>query len=159
MVLQMTKFIYKMESILQIKYKMEDQAKTAYGNAHAKLIMEEKKLEELINKREYYKEKLTNLMQSNLKILDIKQCENDIEIVKYYIKLQQVEVKKAEQQLEAARIRLNNAMIERKTHENLKEKAFEAFMLEYEAEQRKEIDELVSFQYNNPTDDQEEDNG
>jgi flagellar FliJ protein len=148
-----------MESILQIKYKMEDQAKTAYGNAHAKLIMEEKKLEELINKREYYKEKLTNLMQSNLKILDIKQCENDIEIVKYYIKLQQVEVKKAEQQLEAARIRLNNAMIERKTHENLKEKAFEAFMLEYEAEQRKEIDELVSFQYNNPTDDQEEDNG
>lgn len=159
MVLQMTKFIYKMESILQIKYKMEDQAKTAYGNAHAKLLMEEKKLEELINKREYYKEKLTNLMQSNLKILDIKQCENDIEIVKYYIKLQQVEVKKAEQQLEAARIRLNNAMIERKTHENLKEKAFEAFMLEYEAEQRKEIDELVSFQYNNPTDDQEEDNG
>ena len=159
MVLQMTKFIYKMESILQIKYKMEDQAKTAYGNAHAKLIMEEKKLEELINKREYYKEKLTNLMQSNLKILDIKQCENDIEIVKYYIKLQQVEVKKVEQQLEAARIRLNNAMIERKTHENLKDKAFEAFMLEYEAEQRKEIDELVSFQYNNPTDDQEEDNG
>lgn len=159
MVLQMTKFIYKMESILQIKYKMEDQAKTAYGNAHAKLIMEEKKLEELISKKEYYKEKLTNLMQSVLKILDIKQCENDIEIVKYYIKLQQVEVKKAEQQLEAARIRLNNAMIERKTHENLKEKAFEAFMLEYEAEQRKEIDELVSFQYNNPTDDQEEDNG
>lgn len=159
MVLQMTKFIYKMESILQIKYKMEDQAKTAYGNAHAKLIMEEKKLEELISKKEYYKEKLTNLMQSVLKILDIKQCENDIEIVKYYIKLQQVEVKKAEQQLEAARIRVNNAMIERKTHENLKEKAFEAFMLEYEAEQRKEIDELVSFQYNNPTDDQEEDNG
>jgi flagellar FliJ protein len=79
--------------------------------------------------------------------------------MKYYIKLQQVEVKKAEQQLEAARIRLNDAMVERKTHENLKEKAFEAFMLEYEAEQRKEIDELVSFKYNNPTDDQEEGNG
>ncbi|GAA4654672.1 hypothetical protein GCM10023142_18100 [Anaerocolumna aminovalerica] len=155
----MTKFIYKMESILQIKYKMEDQAKTAYGNAHAKLINEQKKLEELVNKRQYYEDKLTNLMHSKLKLLDIKQCENDIEIMKYYIKLQQIEVKKAEQQLEAARIRLNDAMVERKTHENLKEKAFEAFMLEYEAEQRKEIDELVSFQYNNPTDDQEEGNG
>jgi len=148
-----------MESILQIKYKMEDQAKTAYGNAHAILINEQKKLEELVNKRQYYEDKLTNLMHSKLKLLDIKQCENDIEIMKYYIKLQQIEVKKAEQQLEAARIRLNNAMVERKTHENLKEKAFEAFMLEYEAEQRKEIDELVSFQYNNPTDDQEEGNG
>lgn len=148
-----------MESILQIKYKMEDQAKTAYGNAHAKLINEQKKLEELVNKRQYYEDKLTNLMHSKLKLLDIKQCENDIEIMKYYIKLQQIEVKKAEQQLEAARIRLNDAMVERKTHENLKEKAFEAFMLEYEAEQRKEIDELVSFQYNNPTDDQEEGNG
>ena len=155
----MTKFIYKMESILQIKYKMEEQAKTAYGNAHARLIKEQKKLEELVEKRQYYEDKLTNLMHSKLKILDIKQCENDIEIMKYYIKLQQVEVKKAEQQLEAARIRLNDAMVERKTHENLKEKAFEAFMLEYEAEQRKEIDELVSFQYNNPTDDQEEGNG
>jgi len=148
-----------MESILQIKYKMEEQAKTAYGNAHARLIKEQKKLEELVDKRQYYEDKLTNLMHSKLKILDIKQCENDIEIMKYYIKLQQVEVKKAEQQLEAARIRLNDAMVERKTHENLKEKAFEAFMLEYEAEQRKEIDELVSFQYNNPTDDQEEGNG
>ena len=148
-----------MESILQIKYKMEEQAKTAYGNAHARLIKEQKKLEELVEKRQYYEDKLTNLMHSKLKILDIKQCENDIEIMKYYIKLQQVEVKKAEQQLEAARIRLNDAMVERKTHENLKEKAFEAFMLEYEAEQRKEIDELVSFQYNNPTDDQEEGNG
>lgn len=148
-----------MESILQIKYKMEEQAKTAYGNAHARLIKEQKKLEELVDKRQYYEDKLTNLMHSKLKILDIKQCENDIEIMKYYIKLQQVEVKKAEQQLEAARIRLNDAMVERKTHENLKEKAFEAFMLEYEAEQRKEIDELVSFKYNNPTDDQEEGNG
>ena len=155
----MTKFVYKMESILQIKYKIEEQAKTAYGNAHAKLIEEEKKLEALISKKKNYETKLTNLMQEKLKVLDIRQCENDIEIIKYYIKLQQVEVKKAEQQLEAARIRLNNAMVERKTHENLKEKAFEAFLLEYEAEQRKEIDELVSFQYNNPTDDQEEDNG
>ncbi|WP_313132412.1 flagellar export protein FliJ [Anaerocolumna sp.] len=155
----MTKFVYKMESILQIKYKMEEQAKTAYGNAHAKLINEQKKLEELMNKRQYYEDELTSLMHSKLKLLDIKQCENNIEIMKYYIKLQQIEVKKAEQQLEAARVRLNNAMVERKTHENLKEKAFEAFMLEYEAEQRKEIDELVSFKYNNPTDDQEEGNG
>ena len=46
-------------------------------------------------------------------------------------------------------------MLERKTHERLKEKSFESYILEYEAEQRKEIDELVSFKYNNPIINQE----
>ena len=40
-------------------------------------------------------------------------------------------------------------MIERKTHEKLKEKAFEDFQKELKATEAKEIDELVSFTYNN----------
>ena len=42
-----------------------------------------------------------------------------------------------------------NVMIERKTHEKLKEKAFEDFQKELKATEAKEIDELVSFTYNN----------
>ena len=37
----MTKFVYKMESILGIKLKIEEQAKTAYATAHSKLMKEE----------------------------------------------------------------------------------------------------------------------
>ena len=33
----MAKFVYKMQNILEIKYKLEDQAKTNYANARAKL--------------------------------------------------------------------------------------------------------------------------
>jgi flagellar FliJ protein len=72
--------------------------------------------------------------------------------MKLYIQQQQASVKKAEQQVETARIRLNSAMMERKTHERLKENAYVNFMNEYEAEQRKEIDALVSFKYNSPAD-------
>lgn len=145
-----------MENILGIKYKMEEQAKTAYGSARMRLTQEEEKLFALRQKMMMYQEKLIDMMQFNLKILEIKQCENAIEITKVFIKQQLIAVKRAEQQLEAARIRLNTAMMERKTHEKLKDKAFENFKLEYEAEERKEIDELVSFKYNNPTDSQEE---
>lgn len=148
----MTKFIYQMENILNIKYKMEDQAKTAYGAARMKLSEEEDKLFRLKLKIVKYQDKIRILMQSRLKLLDIRMCEEAIEVTKHHIKQQQLAVKKAEQQLETARVRLNAAMLERKTHEKLKEKAFENFCMEFEAEERKEIDELVSFKYNNPTD-------
>ena len=40
----MAKFVYKMQSLLNIKLKLEDQAKTAYGLARAALNEEEEKL-------------------------------------------------------------------------------------------------------------------
>lgn len=148
----MTKFKYNLENILNIKYKMEDQAKTAYGNAHQRLLQEQEKLEALNQKFAMYQQKLKSLMCAKLKLLDIQFCEDGIEIMKLYIQQQQASVKKAEQQVETARIRLNSAMMERKTHERLKENAYVNFMNEYEAEQRKEIDALVSFKYNSPAD-------
>ncbi|MDF2608585.1 MAG: hypothetical protein K0R92_59 [Lachnospiraceae bacterium] len=152
----MVKFRYNLENILNIKYKMEEQAKTAYGNANQKLLLEQDKLSELNNKKAFYQEQLKKLMSSNLNILKIKKTKDGIEIMKLYIKQQEAVVKKAEQQLEIARTRLNAAMLERKTHEKLKENAYINFMKEYEAEQRKEIDELVSFKYNSPADNPEE---
>ncbi len=152
----MTKFIYKLENILNIKYKLEEQAKASYGIAQMKLNEEEGKLFALRLKIVKYQGRIRKLIQADLKLCDIQKCEEAVEITKYHIKLQLIAVKKAEQQLENARIRLNAAMLERKTHENLRENALNNFFIEYESEQRKEIDELVSFKYNNPTDYQEE---
>jgi flagellar FliJ protein len=38
-------------------------------------------------------------------------------------------------------------MIERKTHEKLKEKAWQEYLMEYEAQEQKEIDERNSFNH------------
>lgn len=43
--------------------------------------------------------------------------------------------------------RLNDAVKERKTYEKLRENAFEDFMQEMNAQESKEIDELVSYSY------------
>lgn len=40
-------------------------------------------------------------------------------------------------------------MVERKTQETLKEKAFEEFKREVNEEEKKEVDQIVSYQYNN----------
>ena len=147
----MPKFIYKMENILGIKYKMEEQAKIAYGNARIKLMEEEEKLFSLNKKLVSYQLKLKVLMSDNLNIIKINQCREGIEVIKSAITKQQLQVKKAEQLVEARRTSLNACILERKTHEKLKEKAFDSFILDYEGKQRIEIDELVSFKYNSPT--------
>ena len=51
-------------------------------------------------------------------------------------------------ELDLATKKLNHAMQERKVHEKLKEKQFETFLQELNLEEIKEIDELVSYQYN-----------
>jgi flagellar FliJ protein len=136
-----------MENLLQIKRKLEDQMKIAYGNARLRLTKEEEKLERMVQKRITCEEELRLLRSDKLDILRIRQCEQDIEVMKQNIRQQTTAVKNAAHRLEIARIRLNDAMVERKTQERLKEKAFEEYLLEFDAEERKEVDELNSFHY------------
>ena len=72
---------------------------------------------------------------------------NRLFIIKYNIKIQMVIVKRQEEQVEIAQQKLDNAVKERKIYENLKEKAFENFKAELNAEEQKEVDELVSFRF------------
>ena len=145
-----------MENILEIKLKLEDQAKIAYSEARARLTREEQQLENLRMQKADYEEKLRTLTNSKLNMLEIRQCGDAIEIIKYKIKIQIIQVKEAEKRLEVARVHLTNAMTERKTQEKLKEKAFETYMEEFEAEERKEADEKNSFQYSDLSLDEED---
>lgn len=152
----MKKFIYPMENLLQIKSKLEEQAKIAYGNARLRLTQEEEKLEQFVKIKTAYEEELRALGSGKLDILKIKQCEQAIDTMKSNIKQQTTVVKNATHRLEVARIRLSNAMVERKTQERLKEKAFEEYLQLFDAEERKEVDELNSFRYNKPNPSEED---
>lgn len=143
----MKKFRYSMENILQIKLKIEDQAKLAYANARSYLTKEEEKLHMMKQKKASYENEQRGHCSSKLNIRKLKQLSDAIEIMNKKIENQLMVVKAAEQRLEIARIRLNEAMIERKTQEKLKEKEWQEYMMEYEAEEQKEIDERNSFIY------------
>lgn len=143
----MKKFRYNMENILQVKLRLEDQAKLAYSNARLRLNIEEEKLQVLNGRKLSYEDELRSLKSSKLDLIKIRQGEEAIDIIKQKIKEQQIVVRNAENRLEVVRIRLNNAMVERKTQEKLKEKAWGEYLLEFDAEERKEIDELNSFNF------------
>jgi len=139
-----------MESLFQIKHKLEEQAKIIYGNARMKLTQEEEKLETIVREKNSYEDELRLLRSDRLDIMKIRQCEQSIDIIKTNMKQQATIVKNAAHRLEVARIRLNDAMVERKTQEKLKEKAFEEYLIEFDSEERKEVDELNSFHYSDP---------
>ncbi len=143
----MKKFSYNMQSLLDIAYKMEEQAKGEFSNAQNRLNEEERKLRDLQMKRLSYEQKMRVAMREALDLQEIRLCRSGIEKTKEEIRLQAAQVQLAQRLLEEARRKLNEARIDRKTHEKLRERKFEEYMQEYNAEESKEIDQLVSYKF------------
>lgn len=143
----MAVFKYKLQNVLDIKFRMEDQAKAAFGTAQAKLNEEEAKKAALILRLKQYEEEGKRLREDALSVLDIRDNSRAIDNIKEQIEAQQKKVDQAAKVVEQARIRLTDAMQERKIHEKLKENSFEEFIRETNAAESKEIDELVSYTY------------
>lgn len=143
----MAKFVYRMQSILNIKIQMENQAKMELGQAQRKLIEEEERLEGLYHRKEYYLEEGRRLRMDSLKVRDLQDNEYAVARMEEYIEEQKENVRNAERLVEEARQKLQEIMTERKAQERLREKAFEQFMLEENAREGKEIDELTSYTY------------
>ena len=121
----MAKFAYRMQSILDIKEKMEGQAKIAYGVANAKLMDEQGKLQQIMIRKAGYESQARNLVNGTIDVPKIKECKRAVDTMKTMQRSQMMNVHVAEKNVEAARLKLNEVMMERKTHERLKEQAFE----------------------------------
>ena len=143
----MSKFIYRMQNILNIKYKLEDQAKTEFMLANQVLREEEEKLQTLEIRKKGYEDAVRNLLQNQLQVDRIKENQEAIVRMEEFIRTQIIKVEEAARQVEIKAAKLTELMQERKAQEKLKEKAFEAFLQEENARESKEIDELVSFTY------------
>lgn len=147
----MARFRYRMQNILDVKEKLETQAKNEFAIANNKLKEEESKLEALKERKGVYEEHLRELYNEALKIFEIKETQEAIENMKLQITNQMLNVKYAMKNVDLAREKLTEAMLERKTHEKLKEKQFDQFLLDEAAKESKEIDEIVSFRHGQTT--------
>ena len=143
----MAKFIYRMQNILDIKLKMEDQAKASFAEANKQLLIQEEKLEGLIRRREEYELEGQRLRLETLDVIKLKDNSRALQVMKDMIKAQEMVVSIARDKVELARRKLQVAMQERKTQEKLKENAFEEFKHELNSEESKEVDELVSYRF------------
>lgn len=143
----MAKFRYRMQSILEIKKKLEEQAKNEFAAARAALNEEEDKLEQLKKRKEAYEDEGRALRENTLNIMDIIENKEALLRMDEFIADQQLNVKRTQDRMEEARLALQTAMQESKTQEKLREKAFGQFVKEENKRESKEIDELVSYTY------------
>lgn len=144
----MAKFFYRMQNILDIKLKLEEQAKQEYADAQYRYQQEVDKLEGLKRRRLDYLEEMRRAASDSLNVLELDRLNDAIFVMDDQIRIQKDQVFHALAEVERAREKLNESMQERKTHEKLKEHQFENFLQELNAEEMKEIDELVSYKYN-----------
>ena len=143
----MARFRYSMQSILDIKLKMETQEKQGFSAARSALDVEEERLEVLCDRKKDYEEEATRLRMGVLDRLELETNRTAILRMENYIEDQKEQVAVAERNLEAARERLTQVMKERKIHETLREKAFGIFLVEENRREGKDVDELTSYTY------------
>ena len=143
----MARFRYSMQSILNIKLKMETQAKQEFSAARTALDEEVRRMAELVARKAVYEAESARLLSGTLDFKKIEENRNAILCMEDYIVKQKGQIAVAERKLEKARQHLQEVIAERKTHETLKEKAFEEFLMEEKKQEGKEVDELTSYTY------------
>ncbi len=143
----MKKFSYRMENILRIQTQLEEQQKIQFAIANNKLEEERHRLVMLTVRKRKYERALTDLLKDTLDLRKINEYKHAINVMKSNIRDQMLEVAKAEKQVEREREKLNELRAERKTHEKLKEYAFEEYKVEFAREESREIDQTVTYNY------------
>ena len=122
---------------------------TEYAEMNNRLFIEEETMKRLGKRLDSYENLARSSASERLDIMEMRRCNEAIDIIKNQMTQQAVRIRIAQRNVDNAMKKLTEAVQDRKIHEKLKEKAFEQFKLDINAQEMKEIDETVSFKYNN----------
>ncbi len=140
-------FKFRLDSLLNIKEKLEQQAKIAYGEEVTKLNNEKTKLDDLYISKEENTQKQRESFSGTIDIFNFNQYRNYATKIDEMIVKQINEVKLQEIKTEEAREKLAEIVKERKAFEKLKEKELEEFKKEVQLAEDKLVDELVTYKF------------
>ena len=143
----MARFNYRMQNILGLMENFEEQAKQNFADKRRILSEEEEALATLNDKKAKLNEEAKKIRVGAIDVRKIKENDYEKKFIDEEIKKQKVKVHVANKNLENARLRMQEAIKNRKMHEKLKENAFEQFMAEEAAKEIREIDGLTSYVY------------
>ena len=143
----MAKFVYRLQSYLNVKEQLEELKKNEYGQALKRLEDERERkrvLErELAENIHLFKKALSTSIVAS----EIRRYNNRIEYLKNSIVEQNERIKAAEEEAEIKRLELVEAMKERKALETVKERNYEEFLKEEQRLEQVVVDGVVSYQY------------
>lgn len=145
----MAKFVFRFASYLNLKSKLEEQKKLAYGNALKQVEIEKQKKFALLAERASNIEEFRKKVREHIAPAELQRHNNYLTYLKEAVAKQEIVIQKAEEQAELRRLELVEAMKDRKTLEKLKENVYEQYLIEEKQAEMKVTDEIVSYKYNN----------
>ena len=144
----MARFVYRMQSVLNIKQQTENQTKMEFAMAQAELNKQLDILQEYIDRKAAYIKEAEDLRnEDSLKLREILDNQYATAQMDVMIKHQSLVVEQYQQRVEKVRIKLTRNIQERKMQETLRDRAFAEFMEEQKQEEAKENDQRTSFTY------------
>ncbi len=144
----MARFVYRMQSVLNIKQQTESQTRMEFALAQSELNKQLDILDEYVRRKEQYireAEKLRN--EESLKLQEILDNQYATAQMDVMIRQQSMIVKQYEERVDKVRIKLTRNIQERKMQETLRDRAFAEFLEEEKQAEAKENDQRSSFTY------------
>lgn len=143
----MQKFGFRLESVLNLKSQLEDNAKNSLARATRELENQKACLEDLESKNYGSMNSLNAEVDEGVPVYRIRIYNNYLSLLKNKITNQKENVNNAERDVDINRESLIKAMQERKVLEKLKEKKFDEYIKEQNKAEQLIIDELNSFKF------------
>jgi flagellar FliJ protein len=141
----MAGFRFRLQTFLKLKRQLEKKAKNEFGQAVIKLQEEQDRLNDIIEHIDvccgYYRNACTGILSPE----KIKKLRYYLDHIQKQKERQEVNVKRQKENVDNLRVKLVEAMKERKVIEKLREKAFQEYLRQEGIREQKLIDDLVSF--------------
>ncbi|HOM03255.1 MAG TPA: flagellar export protein FliJ [Acetivibrio sp.] len=145
----MGKFVFKMQTLLNLKIQLENGLKNELGRAVQELERQKDILNKINNEMNEYIDSINSKSWEGISVGELREYNTYISYLSDRAKLQKENIKKAQLVVDKYRDKLIRAMQERKVLEKLREKKYEEYMKEQLKEEQKLNDEIVSFNISN----------
>ncbi|ABW19027.1 flagellar export protein FliJ [Alkaliphilus oremlandii] len=145
----MGKFVFRFNTILNTKEKIEDDRKNKLGLSMKKLAQEKEELKALADKRNNLIEQWQTKSSDIVKISDLRALSNNLELMQNFIDKQNKVVELSEMDAFNKRKELIEASKEKKVFQKLREKDFEEYKYIELKKEYELVDELVSYKASN----------
>ena len=141
----MEKFVFRFNTILNTKEKIEDDRKNKLGISMKKLAQEKENLQALSNKKNDMINQWQKKSNNVIKISELRNLSNSLELMEVFIDKQSKIVEESEIEAKNKRKELIDASKEKKVFEKLKEKDYEEYKYIQLKKEHAVTDELVSY--------------
>lgn len=144
----LSRFVFKLQPLLNIKIQTEDALKNELGRAVQKLENEKSILRDIEQKKEDCISFSNKEVRRGITVDKLRDYNAYIFFLEEKIKMQKENVKFAQENVDSYREKLLKIAQEKQMLEKLKEKKYMDYMTEEQKQEQRLVDEVISFKYN-----------